>query len=155
MLLRIGRFLHIGTLCGLFVMMSLTVADVLLRFFLNSPIIGSTELVELLMVTFGLGWSFCTLQGVHIRAEFVYSRMPRRARRILEWVWDFLSMIVNLVLTWRLYQETMWAMREKQVSPVLNFPTYPAWLILTVCFGSLTITFFWRLFVYRNSGEGR
>ncbi|MBW1997557.1 MAG: TRAP transporter small permease [Deltaproteobacteria bacterium] len=69
-------------ICALFLLMF---GDVSGRFLFNSPIKGATEVSEYLLVaiTF-LSLGYAQLKGTHIRMESLVTRMPRRAREILE-----------------------------------------------------------------------
>ena len=61
-------------LIALLAMMLLTTTDVFFRFFFDSPILGSIELVEILMVTVaGLSLAWCTLKSGHIRVDLLIS----------------------------------------------------------------------------------
>lgn len=142
---RVVQVLHVGTMIGLFLMMSITVSDVLLRYLARKPIIGGTELVELLMVSFGLGWAYCTVQKVHIRADFLVARLPQIIRQGIEKIWDLLALIVVVLLAWRFLREALWAIRNKEVTAVLNIPMYPAWVLFTICFCFLGMSIGWKL----------
>src|SRR4030067_2211164 len=79
----------------LFLMMLLTVADVLLRATVNKPIIGTTEITEQMMVAIVfLGFGWCALQGRHIRRDLFASRYPPGT----QWVIDLIMNFVGLVL---------------------------------------------------------
>jgi TRAP-type C4-dicarboxylate transport system permease small subunit len=123
-------------LIALLAMMLLTTTDVFLRHFFDNPILGSIELVELLMVSVaGLSLAWCTLKSGHIRVDILISMFSKKTNRILD--------IVNFVFTagicgfmvpsliWRYIEGTKMDIR----SYVLRIPEGP--FVLLLCLGYL------------------
>ena len=76
----VSRFLNVIAGIALTFMMSLTVADVILRYF-KRPIVGTYELVALSgAVVIGFSLPFTSCQRGHIFVDFLLSKLPRRAR---------------------------------------------------------------------------
>jgi len=78
---------------GIFALMIIGVAQVLLRKFLNLPIYGYIDIVEIMMsfLVF-MGLAFTERQGGHIRMEVFVSLLPKRAL----WLFETLSVLVAL-----------------------------------------------------------
>ena len=102
---RIAGLVAMGVL---FLMMMLTVADVVLRAILNKPIIGATEIIEQMMVAvvfLGLGW--CALQGKQIRVELFASRYTPGTQRVVDLMVYFVGMILVAMTCWRTVMATL------------------------------------------------
>jgi TRAP-type C4-dicarboxylate transport system permease small subunit len=80
------------SLVALVVMMLITTADVILRYLFDSPIMGSFELTEILMVSMaGLSLAWCTLKSGHIRVDIITSMFSKKTNRAID--------IVNYIIT--------------------------------------------------------
>ena len=123
-------------LIALIAMMLLTTTDVFFRYFFDNPILGSIEMVELLMVSVaGLSLAWCTLKSGHIRVDILISMFSKKTNRILD--------IVNFVFTagicgfmvpsliWRYIEGTKMNIRTY----VLKIPEGP--FVLLLCLGYL------------------
>ena len=121
-------------LIALLAMMSLTTADVFFRHFFDSPILGSIEMVELLMVSVaGLSLAWCTLKSGHIRVDILISMFSKKTNRFLNVVnYIFTAGICGLMvpsLIWRYIEGKKMEVRTY----VLNIPEGP--FVLLLCFG--------------------
>jgi TRAP-type C4-dicarboxylate transport system permease small subunit len=91
-----------GAVC-LFALMMLTFLDVGGRF-LRRPILGATEVTALLMgflVFFTFGHT--TVRRGHLRADFIFSRLPLRTQAVLDIVTHSLAAVLVAFMTWRLF----------------------------------------------------
>ena len=141
---RIAGLVAVGVL---FLMMLLTVADVLLRATLSKPIIGATEITEQMMVAvvfLGLGW--CALQGKQISVELFASRYKPRTQRLIDLMVYFVGLIVVAGLCWRTLVTTMTVHRLGITCAYIGVPKYPfyalaafGWAVLFVAMASLFI----------------
>ena len=123
-------------LIALLAMMLLTTADVFFRYFFDKPILGSIEIVELLMVSVaGLGLAWCTLKSGHIRVDILISMFSKKTNRILDIInFVFTAAICGFMvpsLVWRYIEDTKMDIRTY----VLNIPEGP--FVLLLCFGYL------------------
>ena len=121
-------------LIALLAMMLLTTADVFFRYFFDSPILGSIEMVELLMVSVaGLSLALCTLKSGHIRVDILISMFSKKTNRLLNTVnFIFTACICGLMvpsLIWRYIEGEKMDARTY----VLNIPEGP--FVLLLCFG--------------------
>ena len=83
------------SLVTLVVMMLITTADVILRYLFDSPILGSFEMTELLMVSMaGLSLAWCTLKSGHIRVDIITSMFSKKTNRAI----DILNYIITAAL---------------------------------------------------------
>ena len=115
-------------------MMFLTFIDVLLRYILNSPVPGATELIEFMMgivVTFSVAYT--AHKRAHIGVDLLIERFPRKARRLIGCVTSFLALGLFVLICWQtviLISEDYYSNLE---SAVLYIPVYP--FIATVAVG--------------------
>ena len=80
------------SLVAIVIMMMLTTADVILRYIFDSPILGSMEMTELLMVSIaGLSLAWCTLKSGHIRVDIITNMFSKKTNRTID--------VVNYILT--------------------------------------------------------
>jgi len=79
-------------LIAIVIMMLLTTVDVFLRYLFDSPLLGSFEMTELLMVSIaGLSLAWCTLKSGHIRVDIITNMFSKKTNRRID--------VVNYILT--------------------------------------------------------
>jgi TRAP-type C4-dicarboxylate transport system permease small subunit len=133
----------------LFLMALLTTADVIGRYIFSSPISGTNEIEELMMVVVVfLAMGYCTLEGRQSYASVVVSHLSERTRAMADSVTSFLAAVIFSLIFW---QTAIWGWGEA-MSPagratwLLLIPQGPFMLVaalgcLLVCFASL-VNFF-------------
>ena len=141
---RIAGLVAMGVL---FLMMLLTVVDVVLRATLNKPIIGATEIIEQMMVAvvfLGLGW--CSLQGKQIRVELFASSYAPGAQRVVDLSTYFVGLIFVAVICWRTFMATLLVKDLGITCAYLEIPKYPfyalaafGWAVFFVAMASLFV----------------
>ena len=110
--------------------MALTVADVFLRYVFSRPIKGSAEVTEYMMVFLALGIAWCALQGRHIRMELIMQRFAARVQAIVDSITLLVSLVVYILITWRIFLETIVVQKTNVESFILNIATYPFYGVL-------------------------
>ncbi len=118
---------------------SLTVVDVLLRVILNSPILGSTEVTEYMMVCLILGTGLCALRGRQIRMDMIVDRFKPRTQAIIDTFTSLITLGIFAILCWTIFQEGLVLHKLKLISSILKIPTYPFYMVLSVGFGILCL----------------
>ncbi len=110
---------------AILIMMLLTCADVVLRFF-RHPIPGTYEIVGLMgTVGASLAVACTTAQKGHIAVEFLTRRMPARVQQFVFATGEILSLLLFGILAW---QSTLYALdlkRTREVSLTVEIPVYP------------------------------
>jgi TRAP-type C4-dicarboxylate transport system permease small subunit len=116
------------------------VIDVVLRFLLNMPVLGTItfEAIGFMMVilTF-LAIPYCEAQRAHISVDLLTSQLPKGMQAVIRRVTYFLSLFFLSVITW---QSMVWAQNRAKsgvISVALGIPVYPFFYL--VAFG-------WALF---------
>ena len=111
------------------VMMSITVFDVVLRYFFDAPTIWAYELSGLLLAPFWLlGGAYVLSQNFHVRMDVFYRRLTPRRQAILDLVthtffffycsliviggWDyFWTSFIRDAHSWTLWRPVLWPFR--------------------------------------------
>lgn len=118
-------------------MMLLTVADVFMRYFFNSPITGTTEITQLMMVIvvfLSLPWGGVT--GSHVKVDLIVRRFGRKTRAIFDVVTLLLSLFIFAIIAWRSLLESM---QIETTTSLIGVPHAPFYYILTLGFALLTL----------------
>ena len=120
-------------------MMMLTVADVFLRYFFNSPIMGSTEVTEYMMIFLFLGVPLCIFNGRAVKMDLIVSKFPKIIQVVLDAVTDTIGLAVMVILTWQLFKEMQSANEMGIASNILNISSAPFYGVLAVGVGMLCL----------------
>lgn len=133
LLLFIARiFSYIGAVL-IMAMMALIVLDVILRYFLNRPMLGAHEVVEyLLLLTFFLFITDCWNAGSHVKMEIVYEKTVRM-RPLFNAVIGITGALLFAGLAWKVGEEMVYAINANQVSSELLLPIWPFKLVAILC----------------------
>lgn len=118
-------------------MMLLVTGDVLGRYLFNSPIHGTTEITEFMMVGL-LYFTLAHTQALkaHIRVDMLVSLFSPRARLICEEITYFLGFILFALITWQSLVSAIqaWKIGETTFGLIL-FPLFPAKVLIPIgCF---------------------
>lgn len=128
-----GVFIYVAI--GLVVaMVLLTVSDVFMRYTFNSPITGTTELTEFIMICLLLGMAPCALAGGHVRVDAVVQRLRPRVQAILDIILYIPGLGMVAILAWRGYEQSRRVLEYNATSTMLDIPKFPFYVILVVGF---------------------
>lgn len=109
---------------SLILIMTLTIADIILRFFKN-PIVGTYELVAYAgAVAIGFSIPYTSWVRGHIYVDFFTGKLPKAGRRIFHIVTRFLGMALFLVIGWNLIKMGRDLQISGEVSLTLQFPFF-------------------------------
>jgi TRAP-type C4-dicarboxylate transport system permease small subunit len=118
-------------------MMLLTVVDVFMRYVLNAPITGATEISELMMVILvfpALAW--IAIERSHIRVDLLVVTWPRKMQLIFEIVTLLLALAMFVIVTWRSFLESM---EVREATSLLEVPEAPFHWVMTLGFAMLSL----------------
>ena len=121
----VGVFHGVGV-AVLALLMFLTAADVMGRYVLNKPIMGSLEISEYMMsilVAFGL--AYCAIKKGHVAVELVVSRFPQRVQGITDSITGLVGLGLFSLITWRSFQHMIVVFKNGITSGVLYIPVFP------------------------------
>ncbi|MBI5968407.1 MAG: TRAP transporter small permease [Deltaproteobacteria bacterium] len=118
-------------------MMLLVTADVLARYLFNSPIHGTTELTEFMMIgLFYFTLAYTQALKAHIRVDMLISLFSPRARLICEEITYLLGFALFALITWQTMEAAVqaWKIWETTFGLIL-FPLFPAKVLIPIgCF---------------------
>lgn len=110
-------------------------ADVIARYFLNSPFIWSDELASLLLVaiTFLGGYS-ALVQGKLANVTMVVDKFSPRVQRVLITVRNLLIIVVCIIIAKSVIEMMGKPVVQKQVSSTLRLPMKYVYIVMPVSF---------------------
>lgn len=125
------------------IMMFLTAADVILRYFFNKPILGSYEISEFMMaalaaVTIG----YAAKIDAHVNVDLIYTRLPGGVQHLLSVFTNLICVAFFGLMGWRNLYQSQVLHKANSVSASLSIPESPFVLILGIGFGVTALVFF-------------
>lgn len=109
----------------LLAMTALTFLDVAGRAALNRPIVGSVEILTMMMgLLLFAGVGRTTLRGGHVRVDVLTRLLPPAPRAALDAAVHLLSLLVSVVVCWRLWAQALEHVAETSVTQNLELPIW-------------------------------
>ena len=109
----------------LFLLMILTSLDVILRYLFNSPIDGTFELTELMMVvTIFFALAYTESKKSHISVELIVDLLPQRSQAVIDSITALLSFGIISVIIWQGVLFTHEAVLSGEHSALLKIPLF-------------------------------
>jgi TRAP-type C4-dicarboxylate transport system permease small subunit len=110
----------------LFVMMALTAADVVCRYFFNAPISGAFEIVQYLMaIVVFTGLPVTTASDGHLAVSLIPRTMSGRIGRMHRIFVRLLSSVALLLIAWRMTVQAQILDGSQAISGYLQVPLAP------------------------------
>jgi TRAP-type C4-dicarboxylate transport system permease small subunit len=130
----VTHVISIISYAGYAIMVLITVLDVALRYIMNSPILGSYEIVQyILLISLFASFPYCeTLHG-HIKVTMFLRLLPLRTIFIINTLTGLLSTAVWVFLGYAASQQALYAAAKGYVSGVLKFPIAPFMWVESIC----------------------
>jgi TRAP-type transport system small permease protein len=126
----------------LFIMMLVTVGDVIGRYFFRTPIKGTWEIVGLSLI-FAATWGFayCQLKKQHINVTIILERFPPRVRAVLTVTSLVFGLVGFSIICWRmiLQAQKYFLMTRGNTTDTLNLPYAPFMLGLAIGAGFMAL----------------
>ncbi|MGQ9693114.1 MAG: TRAP transporter small permease [Thermodesulfobacteriota bacterium] len=121
---KISATLNTVAGCSLLLLMTLTIADIILRLFKN-PIVGTYELVAYAgAVALGFSIPYTSWARGHIYVDFFTGKLPMAGRRIFHVATRLLGMALFLLIGWNLIKMGKDLQISGEVSLTLQFPFF-------------------------------
>ncbi|MER5171925.1 TRAP transporter small permease [Thioclava sp. GXIMD2076] len=133
---RNGPRLALGLLCGamLLAMMGLTVVDVIGRYLFNAPLIGATELTEMLLcAVIFLGLPAVCFDRDHVTVDLVIDRLPAWLQPWRELAVSVFSVVVLGVVSWRIWVYAAQKASYGEATNSLRLPIAPLGYLCALC----------------------
>jgi TRAP-type C4-dicarboxylate transport system permease small subunit len=114
-------------------LMGITVIDVTLRYFFNSPIFGARDVSKLIMLTMvALSVAYSARTGGQVSVELFATMMGPRITRWTEVFVRLIAIGMLFILTWRLWLSGLNASEFGEASLALAIPFKPFFFILSL-----------------------
>lgn len=127
------RWLALIGLVGLVAVALVTIGDVLLRWLLNSPVDGVSEISRLVVAVSIASFFPMALAGRHhISIEFLGAWLGPRARLWLDTLAHLVTSFFFLVLGWQFILYTMEIRESGETTWLLGWQVAPWWTVTTV-----------------------
>jgi TRAP-type C4-dicarboxylate transport system permease small subunit len=102
-----------------------TVVSVVSNDLFGKPILGDTEIVELLMgVAVAAFMPWCQVRGANVIVDFFTMRFPARVNSAIDAFAYVLFAVIVAVLTWRMIDGTVTQYERERVSMFLKIPQW-------------------------------
>lgn len=123
--------------------MFLTAADVLLRDVFNRPIVGSMEIIQIMMSgMFGFGLAYCAVKKGHIRIDIIHGHLSQPVQRALDILSYFTAFGFSTLIAWFTFcKGKEYFFNEETLSQTLTLPVYPFVFILSLSTAMLSLVF--------------
>jgi len=122
----IVRFVDRITWVFLFIMMLMTMADVLLRKFSNLSILGTVELTELMMIIIVFSsLAECQVGDGHIKVDLVLKRFSPKVQSIFDVFTQFVCFALFSMMSLAIWQHANRMKEWGEVTIDLALPLYP------------------------------
>jgi TRAP-type C4-dicarboxylate transport system permease small subunit len=130
---RISRILAYISMGLVIVLMLLVSADVIGRYFFDTPVKGAFELSILIMVgvVFG-GLAYTEVLKGHISIDILQSRLSPRSQAVLKALGALIGIVVFSLIGWQGIEKVQYSIKFGYVSETLHFPIYPFQIMLVV-----------------------
>lgn len=119
-----------GALAG---MMFLVMADIIMRYAMESPMVGGYEIVEFLMAcVVPMGVAYCAHKREHVVVDILYDRLPKSAQKYLNVLMSFITALLTATIASYSIVTAIDSYHSKFASVVLRIPKYPfdGWVAL-------------------------
>lgn len=123
------------------ILMLFTVTNVFLRFFFDSPMLGTYEMVGYLMViVVYFCFPYTEINKSNVFIDFVINLFPLQWKTAVKKLFALpLSFITAALICWQMLMKTKTAFARGEVSSVLSIPVYPFSFFAAIGIGVLAI----------------
>jgi tripartite ATP-independent transporter DctM subunit len=123
----LARWLNIGGVSVLFLMVLLTSVNVVLRYVFNMPISGVNEVTELLMVI-AVFFALAHTQNMkaHVSVDLFTARLKSSARLMMDFINNFIGVVLFIVIVWQDVVHLQWVSKQHSIhSTLIRAPIAP------------------------------
>jgi TRAP-type C4-dicarboxylate transport system permease small subunit len=122
---RISKAMHWVAGITIWVIMAVTLVDVILRHF-GHPIVGSFEIISFLgAIVVGLALPYTSLMKGHIYVDFLVNKFSKDRRAVLHVTTRIFGMFLFFVLGWFFFSMAWDLFIKGEVSTTFKLPFYP------------------------------
>ena len=134
-------------------MMTMTMADVLLRKLTNITIIGAGEMTEMMMaVIVFCSLAQCQAEEGHIRIDLIMKKAGPKTQSVVDAATQFLCCGLFCLMTWGTFKHAVEIMQWEEVSIDLAIPIFPFVFVAVVGNAMLALILFYKTLSALNRG---
>jgi len=146
----------------MFVMMLVTLVDVVGRDLFSAPLPGGFEVTELLLAALiFLGLPMVTAENAHVDVDLLDSTVPEFLKPLQNIVIGLVNVIAFGVLSWMLWKFALRTYRYEDTTAILEIPFAGLVFLMAICCTLSTIALVWmllfkrgkKLFSHHRAGE--
>ncbi len=153
---RISRFLDFAAGLILAVTAALIVANILARALLNTPILGTYEMVGFFTAgAVGLALARCALENSHIAVEFIMDRFPQPVQKIVQLITGLPVVGFMIFTAYNLFLYGVRIAESGEVSATTQMAFYPFIYMVALGFLALSLVLVLKLLQLFMGGEQR
>jgi len=156
-LFRMTKVFTFLSMVSTFIMVCLTAADALGRYFLNQPITGVYEIEEKYLMVFLVYFAFAYgyREGANIRVTFLVSRLPLKAQSVIRYIVQIFSCLYIVFLFLSAIKINLGRLADVvELTKKFSLPIWPAYFTISICLLFLSILVFLDLWQIRNGKSG-
>lgn len=117
-----------------------TSVSVIMRYCMKAPILGSTEIMEILMaVMVFAALAFTQTEKGHIHVMMLVNLFPKKVQQVIFALHSILSTVCSAAVTYGMYLQGGYALRKHLVSTMLYIPYYPFYYFACLAMAVFTI----------------
>ena len=125
------QWLRASAASATFLMMAVSVVDVVGRKFADKPLRGAVEIIEMLMLlTVFLAWPLVTRNRAHITLDLVDQLMPKKIQVLRERLGELAGGILLLGAAFLAYSRAGQAMKEMETTTLLEIKLGPLYFLV-------------------------
>jgi TRAP-type C4-dicarboxylate transport system permease small subunit len=143
-------------ICGVIfmAMIFLGTADVIGRYAFDSPVLGTQELMQVMMgAIVMLGWAYTQKEDGHVKVALVTNLFPARTRNVLNLVMTILALFLFIIIAYK-----SWGIASANFARrflVIDFPSGPFYFLVPVGAFFLCLEFIVSIFhISASIGSG-
>ncbi|MBN2059197.1 MAG: TRAP transporter small permease [Deltaproteobacteria bacterium] len=148
----VSRYLNYCGAFFLLILMALVIVHIAGRYFLNRPVEGAVELIELLMIFIVfLGFGYVAVRKMNVAIDFFVQMLPEKIKNAIEVVTCLLSIVIVTLITWQALVHLKVLFSSGQATGVIQIPHYPFMILLFVGYLVFDLVLIQNLFenIYR------
>lgn len=120
-------------------MLTIVVLDVILRYFFKAPIVGATEISQMLMVCILPALGGTILEGRMTQVDVLVERFPAPVRVVVDTIMNIATIVLFALLTWQAFRLGVYEKGIGKVYSLLKVPEYPFLFLLAFSFAVAAI----------------
>jgi tripartite ATP-independent transporter DctM subunit len=111
-----SRWTNVAGIAFLFLMVSFTFVDVVMRYIFNRPIKGVLEITEVMMIlAIFLAVAHTHNEKSHISVDLITSRLAPKSRLVMEFITTLLGLGIFGIAVWRIVIQTVWFVQHNSM----------------------------------------